>query len=143
MPQNTLGIARADHVSIRVPEYDATIAFYTSILGFDLVQEWTLPDALPGARFAYLQLGSFEIEVIAEGQLTELTPTTDVADHLSRGGYGHLCLRVDDLQATVEGLKERGAQFLAEPFEVAPIGQLLAMIKDNSGNVIELAQAIA
>jgi hypothetical protein len=34
-------------------------------------------------------------------------------------------------------------EFLADPFEVAPIGQLLALIKDNSGNVVELAQAIA
>ncbi|WP_433519359.1 VOC family protein [Nonomuraea sp. CA-143628] len=142
MPQN-LGIVSADHVAIRVPDYDGTIAFYTAILGFRLEREWTLPDALPGARFAYLALGDFQIEVIAEGELTAAAPTTDVADHLGRGGYIHLCLRVGDLGRTVADLKDKGVEFLAEPFEVAPIGQLLAMIKDNSGNIVELAQAIA
>jgi hypothetical protein len=34
-------------------------------------------------------------------------------------------------------------EIFAEPFVVEPIGQRLAMIKDNSGNVIELAQAIS
>jgi catechol 2,3-dioxygenase-like lactoylglutathione lyase family enzyme len=142
MPQNP-GIVSADHVAIRVPDYDGTIAFYTDILGFQLQREWTLPDALPGAKFAYLAFRDFQIEVIAEGKLTEAAPTTDVADHLSRGGYIHLCLRTADLGALVAGLKDKGVEFLAEPFEVAPIGQLLAMIRDNSGNIIELAQAIA
>jgi len=141
MPQD-LGIVSADHVAIRVPDYDGTITFYTDILGFSLERQWTLPDALPGARLAYLALGDFQIEVIAEGTLTAAAPATDVADHLSRGGYIHLCLRVGDLRRTVAGLKDNGVEFLAEPFEVAPIGQLLAMIKDNSGNIVELAQAI-
>ena len=89
------------------------------------------------------QPGLFEIEVIAGGQLSPIEPTSDVADHLSRGGDIHLCLRVDDLDQIVAGLKDQGVEFVAEPFEVAPIGQLLAMIKDNSGNIIELAQAVA
>ena len=143
MSQNNIGIARADHLAVRVPDYDSTIKFYTEVLGFTLKQEWTLPDALPGANFAYLSLGSFEIEVIAGGQLSTIEPTNDVADHLSRGGLIHLCLRVDNLDQTVAGLKDKGVEILAEPFEVAPIGQLLAMIKDNSGNIIELAQAVA
>ncbi|MEV0283637.1 VOC family protein [Kribbella sp. NPDC050820] len=141
MSQNTLGILRADHIAVRVPDYDGTVKFYTEVLGFTVKQEWTLPDALPGANFAYLALGSFEIEVIAGGRLSPIEPTDDVADHLSRGGYIHLCLRVDNLDHTVAGLKAKGVEILAEPFEVAPIGQRLAMINDNSGNIIELAQA--
>jgi catechol 2,3-dioxygenase-like lactoylglutathione lyase family enzyme len=138
-----LGIVSADHVAIRVPDYDGTLSFYTRTLGFRLVREWTLPDALPGARFAYLALGDFQIEVIAEGDLSPVTATADVPKHLGRGGYLHLCLRVSDLDRTVAGLKDAGVEFIAEPFEVAPIGQLLALIKDNSGNILELAQATA
>jgi hypothetical protein len=36
---------------------------------------------------------------------------------------------------------ESDVEIFAEPFVLEPIGQRLAMIKDNSGNVIELAQA--
>jgi catechol 2,3-dioxygenase-like lactoylglutathione lyase family enzyme len=138
-----LGLVRADHIAVRVPDYPGTIAFYTEVLGLKLEQEWTLPDVLPGARFAYLTLGDFQIEVIAEGQFTPAPPTRDVGDHLSRGGWIHLCLRVEDLDHTVAGLRASGVEFLAEPFVVAPIGQRLAMIRDNSGNIVELAQALS
>jgi pyruvate,water dikinase len=43
---------RADHVAIRVPDYDETIRFYTTKLGFQLEAEWTLGDAAPDLRLA-------------------------------------------------------------------------------------------
>jgi hypothetical protein len=65
------------------------------------------------------------------------------AGHLGRCGDIHLCLRMEDPDATVAALRKREVEIFAEPFVVEPIGQRLAMIKDNSGNVIELAQAIS
>lgn len=70
-------------------------------------------------------------------------PAVDVPDHLSRPGLVHLCLRVADLDATVDTLKQKTVEFRAEPFDVEPIGHRLAMIRDTSGYIIELAQAIA
>jgi catechol 2,3-dioxygenase-like lactoylglutathione lyase family enzyme len=98
---------------------------------------------VPGVRFAYIRLGEFEIELIGDGQPQLAADQADLGDHLGRGGYIHLCLRVLDMDKTVEELRGRGVTIFAEPFVVDPIGQLLAMIKDNSGNVIELAQALA
>ena len=137
-----LSITRADHVAIRVPDYDETIRFYTTKLGFQLETEWTLGDAAPDLRLAYVRLGAFMIEVIGDGEPAPVPPTDDIGAHLSRSGYIHLCLRVEDLDGTLAELQERGVEVFAEPFEVEPIGQRLAMIKDNSSNVIELAQAI-
>jgi len=137
------GISHADHLAIRVPDYDQTLAFYSDILGFKLTREWTLDGAFLGVRFAYMALGEFHIEVIGDELATPADPTADVVDHLSRPGYTHLCLRVPDLDATVESLKRMNVDFLAEPFEVEAIGQRLAMIRDNSGYVVELAQSIA
>jgi catechol 2,3-dioxygenase-like lactoylglutathione lyase family enzyme len=45
-----LGINRADHVALRVADYDETIRFYTTKLNFQLEIEWTLGDAAPGVR---------------------------------------------------------------------------------------------
>ena len=39
-------------------------------------------------------------------------------------------------------LRARGVAVFAEPFVIEPIGQRLSMVKDNSGNIIELAQAV-
>ena len=137
-----LSITRADHVAIRVPDYDETIRFYTNKLGFQLEAEWTLRDAVPGLRLAYVRLGAFMIEVIGDAEPAPVPATVDIGAHLSRSGYIHLCLRVEDLDGTLAELEARGVEILAEPFDVEPIGQRLALIKDNSGNVIELAQAL-
>jgi catechol 2,3-dioxygenase-like lactoylglutathione lyase family enzyme len=137
-----LSITRADHVAIRVPDYDETIRFYTKKLGFELEAEWTLGDAAPGLRLAYVRLGAFMIEVIGGAEPAPAPATVDIGAHLSRSGYIHLCLRVEDLDGSLAELGARGVEILAEPFAVNPIRQRLALIKDNSGNVIELAQTI-
>jgi glyoxylase I family protein len=135
-------IVGADHVALRVADYDETVRFYTTKLGFQLEAEWTLGDDVPGVRLAYVRLGACMIELIGDGTPAALAPTRDLDEHLSRSGYIHLCLRVADLDATLRELRARDVQVFAEPFVVEPIGQRLAMIKDNSGNVIELAQAV-
>jgi catechol 2,3-dioxygenase-like lactoylglutathione lyase family enzyme/quinol monooxygenase YgiN len=134
-----LSITRADHVAIRVPDYDETIRFYTSTLGFELEAEWTFGDAAPGMRLAYVRLGAFMIDVIGGAEPAPVPATVDVGAHL---GYIHLCLRVEDLDGSLAELGARGVEILAEPFVVGPIRQRLALIKDNTGNVIELAQAL-
>ena len=121
--------------------YDETIRFYTNTLGFQLEAEWTLGDAAPGLRLAYVRLGAIMIEVIGGAEPAPLAATADIGAHLSRSGFIHLCLRVEDLDGTLAELEARGVEILAEPFDVDPIGQRLALIKDNSGNVIELAQS--
>jgi catechol 2,3-dioxygenase-like lactoylglutathione lyase family enzyme len=137
-----LRITRADHVALRVADYDETIRFYTTKLNFQLEAEWTLGDDAPGVRLAYVRLGAFMIEIVGDGGPAPLPETRDLGEHLSRSGYAHLCLRVEAIDETVEALRNRGVEVFAEPFVVEPIGQRLAMVKDNSGNIIELAQAI-
>ncbi len=136
-----LGLVEADHVALRVADYDESIRFYTET--FEVETEWTLGDAVPGVRFAYVKLGDFKIELIGDGQPEPLPETDDVGQHLGRSGYIHLCLHVENVDATVARLAGRGVAILAEPFDVAPIAKRLAMFKDNSGNIIELCQTLA
>ena len=53
----------------------------------------------------------------------------------------HFCLAVDDLDAVVAELAERGVPLLGEPFVVEEIDRRLAFLEDNSGNLIELSAA--
>jgi catechol 2,3-dioxygenase-like lactoylglutathione lyase family enzyme len=137
-----LRITRADHVALRVADDDETIRFYTTKLNFQLEAEWTLGDDAPGVRLAYVRLGAFMIEIVGDGRPTPLPASRDIDEHLSRSGYVHLCLRVEALDETLAMLRNRGVEVFVEPFVVEPIGQRLAMVKDNSGNVIELAEAV-
>jgi predicted enzyme related to lactoylglutathione lyase len=51
----------------------------------------------------------------------------------------HFSLAVDDLDTALAELDRRGVQLFAEPFETEAIGRRMAVIKDNSGNLIELS----
>lgn len=123
-------------------DYDQSVRFYTEKLGFQLEAEWTLGDAFPELRLAYVGLGGFKFKLIGDGQPGAVPATRDKADHLGRGGYIHLCLRIENLDAALAELRRRDVRVFAEPFEVEPIGLRLALIEDNSANLIELAQAI-
>jgi catechol 2,3-dioxygenase-like lactoylglutathione lyase family enzyme len=126
---------RQDHVALRVVDYDGTVAWYVEKLDFVLGAEWGFGDM----RLAYLRHGDVTIELLG-GSTAE--PQGDVESlelTFGREAIHHFCLAVDDLDATLTELDRRGVALVAEPFEVEEIGRRMAVIKDNSGNLIELS----
>ena len=55
---------RAEHIMISTANYDETIEWYTRKLGFQVVQEWTVPE-FEGVQLAYIELNGFVIEVVS------------------------------------------------------------------------------
>jgi len=129
-----LGISH-DHVALRVVDYDGTVAWYREKLDFELDQEWPFGDM----RLAYMHNGSAKIEILG-GSTAEPQEQVDSLEPTFRHeGVNHFCLRVDDLDLTLDELEARGVPLLGEPFVVEEIGRRLAFIKDNSGNRIEFS----
>lgn len=119
-------------VSVRyiVHNVDAVIPFYTEQLGFTL-------DMHPAPGFAVLSLGNLRLllnqpgaggagQTLPEGQ----TPTP--------GGWNRIQIEVDDLAATVEKLRQSGANFRSEI--IIGNGGNQIILEDPSGNPIELFQ---
>lgn len=52
----------------------------------------------------------------------------------------HFCLAVEDLATTVSQLRDSGVPLIGGPMDVPAIGQRIAFITDNLGNIIELAE---
>lgn len=129
-----------DHLSLRVPDYDASLAWYRDVLDLTVVREWTDPD-LPGLQLCHLQLGATKLEIIGGGEPAPRPEISTVDDHMKPAGVIHLCLTVADLSATTAVLRDRGVEPFAGPLYVAPLDITLIVIKDNSGNVLEIAQA--
>lgn len=140
MAINVLSSLQADHVMIGVFNFEETIQWYKEKLGFREERRWTVKE-LPGVQLAYLELNGFRIEVVSSSKGKALPIPSDFVEHIAETkGYAHLCFRVDDVDAVMAELNRRGVPTFV-PATDYPRGaeRRVGFIKDNSGNVIELA----
>jgi catechol 2,3-dioxygenase-like lactoylglutathione lyase family enzyme len=113
------------HTCYLVQDLAAALAFYRDVLGlreaFDFVRE-------DGTRYGvYLHVGG--------RSFIELFEKADFVA-TEGGAYQHLCLEVDDIAATVTGLRARGAE-VSEP-KLGMDRSWQAWTADPAGNRIEL-----
>jgi methylmalonyl-CoA/ethylmalonyl-CoA epimerase len=125
------------HVGISVPDMDASIAWYEQMLGFRLVSDKYF-DQLP-ARIAFLEHGDFSIELFQVPGAALLpadrrVPKLDIRTH----GNKHVAYAVEHLPELLATLKEKGVDVAMDVFRME--GDLVAFIRDNAGNLIELIQ---
>jgi catechol 2,3-dioxygenase-like lactoylglutathione lyase family enzyme len=110
--------AGVHHVSICVTDADAGLAFYTDVMGCTRLPR---PDLGPGY---WLDAGGQQVHLM---QSDEPPPRSN-----------HFAFRVDDLDATVEELREKGVEVHAIP-HIAGAGRQ-AFLHDPFGNFLELNQ---
>ncbi|MGI5202795.1 VOC family protein [Spirillospora sp. CA-108201] len=126
-----------DHVGISATpgDLDAAIAWYSRTLGFAVDRRFDVH----GMTFAFLVHGDVKIELVA-GASNRQAPAGDILSSMSPARLHHVCLAVADLDAAVSELRDLGVELLGEPMAVPEIGQRIAFISDNLGNIIELAE---
>jgi catechol 2,3-dioxygenase-like lactoylglutathione lyase family enzyme len=118
-------------VSVRymVDDVDEAIAFYTKVLGFELITH-------PGPPFADVKRGNLRL-LLAGPQNSAGRPMPDGAKP-GPGGWNRIHLIVDDLDTEVTHLRDAGARFRNDIVE-GPGGKQI-LLQDPSGNVVELFQ---
>jgi len=125
------------HAGVSVPDLDAAIAWYGRMFGFE-VEMRAYIDLIP-AHVAFIRRGDFRFELFQVEGAAPLPPerrepNLDVRTH----GNKHVCFGVQDVPATVRGLREKGADIV---FEKVVQGTPMAFLRDNAGNLVELIQA--
>jgi catechol 2,3-dioxygenase-like lactoylglutathione lyase family enzyme len=118
-------------VSVRyiVDDVDAAVAFYTELLGFEVVMR-------PAPPFAMLARGDLRLLLNAPtgaGGAAQPMPDGRVPEP---GGWSRFQLVVDDLGAEVDRLRAAGATFRNEIVE--GIGGRQILLDDPAGNCVEL-----
>ena len=126
-----------DHVGINLtPEdLDATIAWYSRTLGFTVDRRFDSP----GMTFVFLVHGDIKIELMAVASARQ-EPIEDILTSMAPARLHHFCLAVTDLDAVVTELRDLGVRLLGGPMTIEDLGQRIAFISDNLGNIIELAE---
>ncbi|MGF1448613.1 MAG: VOC family protein [Opitutales bacterium] len=131
-----------DHIAIVTHDYERLIAWYEEILDFQVSEEWTAPQVVPGSRLAYLVHGSgVRLEIVSSPSVeARVTKSNSIVDDFQSAGMRHVCFYVDSVDASFKEAVSRGAGVLAPPFDFAPLQRRLALIQDPDGNTIEFVQ---
>lgn len=125
-----------DHLGVAVKSLAAARAFYEN-LGLDVVGEEMVE--AEQVRLAMVPVGESRIEL-----LEATSPDSAIARFIAKRGEGlhHIALRVDDLAATVERLKQRGTRLISEDIKVGAGGHLYVFVHPSStgGVLLELCE---
>jgi catechol 2,3-dioxygenase-like lactoylglutathione lyase family enzyme len=123
-----------DTVNVRymVDDVDESIAFYTKLLGFEI-----LTSAAPA--FADVKRGNLRL-LLAGPASSAGRPMPD-GTKPGPGGWNRIHFIVDDIDAEVARLRNDGASFRNDIIE-GPGGKQI-LLQDPSGNVVELFQPAA
>ena len=127
--QQTVTVAGYSHVNLMVDDLDAALAFYTEVMGFELLPR---PDFGEFARGAWLGQGAAQIHLSV---VDEMVPRKGFAPHIA------LHIPATQYQETMDALRERGVAFIGEPRSRVDFGTTeiwAAFIEDPCGNLIEL-----
>src|SRR6185503_17282970 len=125
---------RIDHIELLTANSERAIAFYTGALGFSVRARDRVPNTLLGPLdLAYLELGGTTIELMT---YPEAKPAA--REPGERLGYRMMALEVEDMDAALAALKEKGVDPSWGP--VKRPSYVRAEIRDVDGNPIELRQ---
>lgn len=121
------------HTMIRVGDLDRSIAFYTEVLGMQLIRRKDYPEG----RFtlAFVGYGSEDREAVLE-----LTHNWDTPSYELGNGYGHIALAVPDAAAACAAIRERGGKVVRDAGPMKHGSTIIAFVDDPDGYKIELIQ---
>jgi len=94
------------HIGIKVKDIDASIRFYTDILGFELTHKQQSGTSV----LAFLNIGTCLIELIQSAVYEERTP----------GQVDHIAVEVKGIEALTASLRARGVRFLSDDIALCP-----------------------
>lgn len=128
---------KINHLGIATKGIDEALKFWSDALGLENVHTETVEDQK--VRVAMLPIGESRVEL--------LEPTSDdspISKFLEKrgGGIHHIAVEVDDIEASLSQLKEKGMRLIDEQPRIGAEGCLVAFVHPGSANgvLLELVQ---
>ncbi|QQZ28332.1 lactoylglutathione lyase [Thiothrix subterranea] len=119
------------HTMLRVGDLDRSIAFYTNVLGMQLLRRKDYP------------AGEFTLAFIGYGDETEntvleLTYNWGVDTYELGTAFGHIALEVPDVYAACDKIRVAGGKIIREAGPMNAGTTIIAFLEDPDGYQIEL-----
>ena len=129
-------MTKLDHIGIAVKSIDAAKKIYLD-LGLHIEHVETVETQK--VRTAFLSVGDANLELLEPS-----SADSTIAKYIEKRGEGihHICLRVDDIEAHLARLKERGYRLINEAPVPGAHGCRVAFLHPAAGNgvLIELSE---
>jgi len=120
--------------TVVVKNYDAAIAFYTDILGFNLVEDTWIEDE--NKRWVVVAPNSSQGSALLLAEASTQTQSNAIGNQT--GGRVAFFLYTDDFQRDYERYSKTGVTFVRPP-QTFNYGTV-AVFEDNSGNLWDLIE---
>ena len=129
-------MTKLDHIGIAVKSIDAAKKIYEDL---GLTIEHVESVETQKVRTAFLSVGDANLELLEPSG-----PDSTIAKYIEKRGEGihHICFRVDDIEAHLAHLKERGYRLINEAPVPGAHGCRVAFLHPAAGNgvLIELSE---
>ena len=130
-----MSAVKINHIALVAPEMEDALSFWRDTLGLPL--KHIARNDEEAVEAAFLPVGNGAIELIVP-----TTPDSGVKKYLDKRGAGmhHICLEVDDLDATLQHLAEREVNLINETARAHDDGTRYAFVhpKSTGGVLLEL-----
>lgn len=130
-------ILHIDHIGVAVKSNQESKAFWSGILGLPFEGEETVEEQK--VKTAFLPVDKSEVEL-----LESTAEDGPVAKFIEKKGQGvhHVAFRVDDIEAALAELKEKGVALIDQSPRIGAGGAKIAFIhpKATGGVLVELCE---
>lgn len=130
-------ILKIDHLGIAVNSIDEGKHFWSDVLGLGFEGAETVEEQK--VTTAFFPVGESEVEL-----LESTSPDGPVAKYIEKKGQGiqHIAFRVEDIEAALQELKEKGVRLIDEKPRRGAGGAMIAFLhpKATGGVLVELCQ---
>lgn len=121
------------HTMLRVTDLERSLAFYTEVLGMQLLRRRDYEEG----RFTLAFVGYGNED---EHTVLELTHNWDTDQYELGNAYGHIAIGVDDAYKACEEIKARGGNVVREAGPMKGGVTVIAFVEDPDGYKVELIQ---
>jgi methylmalonyl-CoA/ethylmalonyl-CoA epimerase len=130
-------LKKINHVAVAVNNVEEAAKFYQDVLGLTLTGvEVVTPQK---TKVGFFEIGESNIELVQPSE-----PDSPLVKFLETKGQGihHICFEVDDVEAEVKGLIEKGATMVDQKPRPGAHGTKVAFVhpKSSNGVLIELCE---
>lgn len=121
------------HTMLRVGNLEKSIAFYTEVMGMNLIRQ------RDNEQYRYtLAFVGYGDE--SDGAVLELTYNWDTTEYDLGNAYGHIAIEVDNAAATCDAIRDNGGKVSRESGPVKGGTTVIAFVEDPDGYKIELIE---